>query len=153
MVPATPPTLGAQATSRTQSAWPCRPHSFRHSFMSESRHTHTRLSQPPLTKRFTGAAPPPNAAAGGLHDTAHTPAACARNLVDASALTSARKVTTLMWPSELADASTSPKSCGAQLTEFTDRSCTCRNTSLHTFCAVSRHTITLRSYEHDASAL
>jgi hypothetical protein len=82
------PMFGAQATSRTQSAWPSSTSSSTQACVSsENPQILTILSHPALAKRFTGDGRRPPALgvsseparAAGAHDTALHPIACASN--------------------------------------------------------------------------
>ena len=141
--------FGAHATSRTQSAWPSSTSSSTHAWVSsENPQILTMLSHPALANRFTGGARRPPALgasseparAAGAHDTALHPIACASNTSaphwpssrfvcvrvrfgggdgEGETTTVPLKVRTEILPSEEAQASIAPSSCGAHDTELT----------------------------------
>lgn len=123
------PIDGAQATSRTQSECASSRCSSTQRSLS-SRQIFTKLSQPPLTRRFTAAEREvtrwSNAGSGawaGHHEMAFTPIVCAFGIFLASHTPySVLQVSTDTEPSELAQANTNPYSDGAKSTEFTEES-------------------------------
>ena len=152
-----------QHASRTQSPCARSACSSRHApDASSSRQIFARLSHPLVTRRFTAgtpAAPPATRLPGGGagdHDTPVHPMECALGIFAASQLPSGRCVSTDTEPSEEAQASARPCSCGAHARAFTDASCrdagdayTCENAP--GWFSASRQTITLLSNPHDAS--
>jgi hypothetical protein len=140
------PIFGAHATSRTQSVWPSRTSSSTHACESSRKpHILTKLSQPALANRFTpcgvaccGVMRDPGSTAGA-QETALHPMACPLKMsapqVPSSESQSIRispasvyytllKVKTESFPSDEAQATIAPSSCGAQETEFT--ACPCQ---------------------------
>ena len=118
--------LGAKATSLTHSLCadsgaPSAIHP--PALLSSNRHSLTRLSQPQVARRFS--------VVEGNQETPRTPAACALSM--RSALHPSHELLLpllLLWaistetlPSELAAASASPSSCGANASAFTDAEC------------------------------
>mmetsp|Transcript_40075 Transcript_40075/g.124305 ORF Transcript_40075/g.124305 Transcript_40075/m.124305 type:complete len:308 (+) Transcript_40075:311-1234(+) len=166
MVLAGMPTLGRQATSRTQS--PCSPEgkwcwSAQASVSSSCRQMRTWLSAPPVTSlrgpstvlRPAGSALSTTAGVtAGTQQTAKTPPSCARKVSVrqplASGCGSSRRESTVTFPSQHAAASCSPYSQGLKATPMA-RPCTSWRWIWHHSPSASRQTSTQRSSPTEAS--
>mmetsp|Transcript_31965 Transcript_31965/g.95456 ORF Transcript_31965/g.95456 Transcript_31965/m.95456 type:complete len:380 (+) Transcript_31965:740-1879(+) len=156
------PGLGAHATSRTQSVWPCSTSPSDHCPHTPHRHVRTMLSQPALASALTGCpgAVLDNKAPGGTagaHVTDVTPTACIPgSLVTFHVVSAGAYSSTETVPSEEPAASASPTSGGAHATLFTDdewRPGGVMYTCCHKLSDASRHTMTLPSWPADASSV